>query len=280
MALTVLVTGLLEHDSGKTWLGRGLVRLAKERGLRVAAYKPVGGFNIWHSYWAFRESVSKGTLAGGDALGYHSDTGLALELVNPVALALGFPDPLAVPGPAYYTAAASSTESSLVMARVTGCDGSRIVLAFHDNIDRLPATLRREVEEAASRLGAEAGDPRVFSEWLSGGEASALLEECRRRLSGADVLVIESFNDAVLPYEALGLEDLDFLVVVAPGKALLYTGGRLRLALETVGRQHRIGRVLSLLGKPLHAEDLPPARSLDEYTKALGSTRLASMLLA
>ncbi|NOZ89537.1 MAG: hypothetical protein GXO15_06400 [Crenarchaeota archaeon] len=280
MALKLLVAGLLEHDSGKTWLAAALASAASRRGLRGAAYKPVGGFNMWHSYWAFRESLEERVLAGGDAWTYVRLLGLSPDRVNPIALLLAPRDPTRYPGPAMYASEMESLEKSLALARVSRCgDGERLHLFFPQALEKAPTLVADELRRAARLLGAAEGEPRRFLDWLSSRDASKLLDECLSSLeAGSDLVVVESFNDAAVPY--IGSISYDFVVVAAPGKALLYSGDRLAAVMNLLepSTPPRVGRILNLLGKPLHVEDLPPASELEEYIRKVEDTRLASLV--
>ena len=280
MPLKLLVAGLLEHDSGKTWLAAALALTARRHGLRVAAYKPVGGFDAWGSYKAFRESTSMGALAGNDALTYHRVLGEKPERINPVALLLAPRDPLFYSGPASYLADSARLESSLVLARITGCDGRSRHLVFKENLERAPITLRAEVAEAASRLGAEPGDTTEFLSWLGSAEASKLFSSCLAEVSrDAQLVLIESFNDAASPY--LPPPAIDFTIIVVPGKALLYSGERVERAINytALHTPPRVARIMSLLGSPLASIDLPPALSIEEYSSKLESSKIARLIL-
>ncbi|WP_058370958.1 hypothetical protein [Pyrodictium occultum] len=184
MVLRVLVSGLLEHDSGKTWTVVALARALAEKGPRVAIFKPVAGHNLWGSPHALRSSYDRGLLLGNDVYTYlRYLEGVDPGVSNPVALALAYPDPLAFKGPSQYLAAISDTRSMLVLARVQDCGrGAARHYVFPNSLARLTGTLRSEVERLAARLGAEPSEPGWLLDWLAGPKAEELLEECRARL--------------------------------------------------------------------------------------------------
>ena len=284
MALTVLVSGVLEYDSGKTWLSIGLGLVGKRRGLSVGMYKPVAGHSFWNKFSSIIESKKRGILLGNDVLMYEEYLG-ALDnpgLVNPVDLLVAYPDPLVLRGFSEYMLSVSSLEKSLVMARVTRCTNKADTrhYVFVENLSLVPSAARQRLVELARLLGAEKSDAKSFLGFLASSEASTLLEECRERIStGKDVVIIESFSDSLLPYS--GVENsVDFLVLVAPGKALVFTGEKLRQAIELLGdRSIRSSSLLSVARYSAYiVADVPPARSPRELGESLEKSEIARII--
>ncbi len=277
MALTVLVVGLLEHDSGKTWLSYALARLA---GGAAAVYKPIGGFNAWYSVKALRESERLGILVGNDALLYHRLSGIDPAVLNPVAYATTPPDPpAAVRTPARYMARLSSVEAGLALWRLPlqGC-GSAVHAYRAEAVEAAPPGLAKLLRRLVARLSAARAEARMFVEVLEKGVLDAVLEECRERLAaGKKILVIESYNNAATPYRGLDLCSLDFYLVAAPGRALLYPAERACRALEVTGLV-RVERLLPYLGAPYTTLELPPVESPEELADALEGSEIASLL--
>jgi len=284
MVLTVLVSGVLEYDSGKTWLSIGLGLVAKQRGFRAGIYKPVAGHSFWNRFSSIIESKKRGILLGNDVLMYEEYLGLLdeLSLVNPIDLLVAYPDPLVLHGFSEYMLSVSSLEKSLVMARVTRCTNKANTrhYVFVENLSLLPATAKQELIELAKLLRAERSDAKSFLEFLASREASMLLEECRRRISGGkDIVIIESFSDSLLPYG--GVENsVDFLILVAPGKALVFTGEKLRQAIELLGdRSIRSSSLLSVARYSAYiVTDIPPARSPQELGELLEKSEIARII--
>lgn len=281
MAYTILVAGLLAYDSGKTWLGASLALCARRLGARVAAFKPVGAFNAWIGYRHLVEGVERyGLLAGGDALTYSRILGADPATVNPVALATGFPDPLRLPGASYYLSAVGDLAKTLVLARLPTENGVEHFIVA-DNLDTLPKGLREAVREAGARLGARAAGAREVLDRVNSEKTATLLDRVYAGISSSsDVVIVESFNDALTPYMGQRLlAGVDLLLVTAPGRALVYSGDRLRRVLEAFpSPAPRTGTLFSALGKPLWGEELPPARSIEEYADKLCGTRLGRLL--
>ncbi len=281
MAYTILVAGLLAFDSGKTWLGASLAACASRRGVRVAAFKPVGAFNLWLGYHHFVEGVERyGLLAGGDALTYSKVLNMNPANVNPVALATAFPDPLQLPGASYYLSVVGDLAGTLVLARLPTARGEEHLVAV-DNLEKLPPRLRAAVRDAAAKLHARTAESREILALVSSDRVAGLLDESYARISSSsDVVIVESFNDALVPYTGPRLlSSIDLLVVTAPGRALVYSGDRLRRVLEAFpSPRPRTGTLFSALGRPAWAEALPPARSLEEYADSVCETRLGRLL--
>ena len=284
MALTVLVSGVLEYDSGKTWLSIGLGLVAKRRGLSVGMYKPVAGHSFWNKFSSIIESRKRGILLGNDVLMYEEYLGTLDDpgLVNPIDLLVAYPDPLVLHGFSEYMLSVSSLEKSLVMARVTRCTSKTDTrhYVFVENLSLVPSAARQKLVELARLLGAERSGAKSFLGFLASSKASMLLEECRKRISaGKDVIIIESFSDSLLPYS--GVENsVDFLVLVAPGKALVFTGEKLRQAIELLGdRSIRSSSLLSVARYSAYiVADVPPARSPRELGESLEKSEIARII--
>ena len=284
MVLTVLVSGVLEYDSGKTWLSVGLGLVAKRQGLSVGIYKPVAGHSFWNKFSSVVESKKRGVLVGNDVLTYEEYLGLIddVVVVNPIDLLVVYPDPLALHGFSEYMLSVSSLEKSLVLARVTRCDSGIDTrhYVFVENLSLAPFSARQELVELAKLLRAESATARSFLGFLASRGASSLLEKCRERISGGkDVVVIESFSDSLLPYSGVE-KNVDFLVLVAPGKALIFTGEKLRQAIELLGdRSIRASSLLSVARYSAYiVVDIPPARSPRELGGLLEKTEIARII--
>ncbi len=277
MPLRVLVAGLLPYDSGKTWFSAALLQLAAARGLRAAGYKPVGGFSAWHNYPALRESIRDGVLAGGDARIYEQVTGVQVAILNPVAYATSVPDPTRLRA-ATYMLAMGDLARTLALWRVSTCRENKHFYS-PEALEASPPLLRTELGRAAEALAAEASSREEFLESLNSGELDETLEACRVELeTGRDLVIVESFSSAALPYMGLDLCGFDFYALTAPGYVLIYSGERACRAIEFIGAA-RADKLLASLSRPLLAEALPPAESIDALAERLRDSRLASILL-
>jgi predicted P-loop ATPase/GTPase len=273
-AKAILVAGLLERDSGKTWTVLALAKSLSALGLRVAPFKPVAGFNLWYSYEAVRYSLERGFLVSNDLLSYIRHVGLndfEAVLANPYSLGLMYPDPQRVGGVARYLAAVEDVEKSIVISRATVCDGERVSVShafFPQNMRVLASSACKIVGELASRLGAVEDEPRSFVERVSGSSMNIL--NCLKSLverRSPHALIIESFNNAVQPFKgALDLASL--YLVVTPSKLLVYDGVKVREAVAVVGEYFTgtVDKIYSLL-TPLASYDIPLVESPDKLAE-------------
>ncbi|NPA05268.1 MAG: hypothetical protein GXO09_04155 [Crenarchaeota archaeon] len=253
MAVTVLVDGLLRFDSGKTWFGVGLCLCLRRLGYRVGVFKPVAGHSVWGQLWSFRESLRRGFLVGGDVLTYERFLGVDPLAVNPVDLLLAPPDPAG--GVSGFLSSVGGWEDQVVVARVP-VGGGFEHWWFPVNVSRLSPLVRFEVSRLVGRVGAVPGSVEGLLDYVGG--LGGVFEEFRRRVSaGCDFLVVESFNDALVPYrELVGV--VDYLVVVAPGRVFVFEGERLRLLASVVDvGGARVGGVWRHLGRPIGVFELP-----------------------
>ena len=251
MVVTVLVDGLLRFDSGKTWFGVGLGLCLRRLGFSVGVFKPVAGNSVWGQLWSFRESLRRGFLVGGDVLTYERFLGVDPLLVNPVDMLLAPLDPA---GPGFF-AGVGSLEDQVVVARVP-VGGGFEHWWFPGNVSRVPPVVRRDVMALVGRCGAVPGSVEGLLDYVGG--LGGVFEEFRARVSeGCDFVIVESFNDALVPYEEV-VDVVDFLVVVGPGRVFVFDGDRLRLIASVVGVSGaRVGGVWRHLGRPMAVFELP-----------------------
>ncbi len=279
----MLVVGLLEHDSGKTWVGLALVHTLRRRGIRVSAFKPVAGHSAWHQYHTLVESKKRRMLVGEDALRYSRLLGLDPVLINPVDVLLAPPSPTLYPTLAGYLEALVSLSQQLVLARIPGREGGPIHYAYPGNIEKLPPGLRREIEELAQTLDAREGRVEELVSFLSSPAVEEVLEEYYERLTtGVDVLVVESFNNAATPYGRL-LEHVDTVVLVAPGYIAVYDGDHYRKAVEeaykVLGQAGLTTVNVVTRVKPLLQLYPPPTMTVEELAQSSAFGRLVEHVL-
>ncbi len=230
MARIVLVTGLLTHDSGKTWFLVELAKFLKSRGLRVAVYKPVAGHSAWHQFDTVVRSMEMGVLIGSDVASYIDELGMErdlVDLVNPVDLLLAPPDPypfIARNMLREYVEFLESQVGQIVLARFSRClHRSRKHLVVEQNLERTSPTLRNVLRSLVRKLDAEPVDIDEVLKLLRSSEIARELEICLDiHASRSDVVLVESFNDAVTPSYNL-LRRADRLVLVMPSAIAVYS---------------------------------------------------------
>jgi predicted P-loop ATPase/GTPase len=127
-------------------------------------------------------------------------------------------------------------------------------------------------------LEAEPGDAKIFFSALEEDYVNSMLEECRERLEkNRRLVIVESFNNAAIPYRGLDLCSFDLYAVVAPGQVLLYTAERACKALEVLGHV-RSDKLVATLSQPLLSEPIPPATSYDELAEEIADSKIVQLL--
>ncbi len=275
--LALLITGLLTYDSGKTWLATSLARVAKERGLRVSMYKPVAGHNAWYQYDTIMKSKKLRVLIGSDASVYRKIVpDEPIEKLNPIDLLL------APPALSLYTSSRiddyltdlENQFKQVVMARISNCfTGSHKHLYVPENLKHVTPSLRTILKELISELDARPIDIDNLVAQIQSYDIEKLLEACLEDLKvHSDLVIVESFNDAITPSISI-LKHVNMLLVVAPGHILIYDSindilNALRVEISTHGTEgYRTPYVLRHL-KVKALLDLEPAASIGEVSKA------------
>ncbi|HIP65954.1 MAG TPA: hypothetical protein EYH08_05490 [Pyrodictium sp.] len=221
----LLVCGLLEFDSGKTWTVVGLARYLMERGYNVEVYKPVAGHNLWYSSKGVRYTRKLGILVGDDVATYIEALGVSEpHRVNPIDLALAIPKLRGLDSRSMseYRLALQSQDKILILARFTDpVTGSTTHYLVVDNLDRIAPSIRKLVEEFTVKLKTQKIELKPLLALLSSRHVAEVLEFGATMLEKqADILIIESFNNVLEPYGGL-LSKVDLIIVVAPGYAIV-----------------------------------------------------------
>jgi len=221
----LVVSGLIPIDSGKTWFTLGFVEVLRSLGLSVAVYKPVAAHNLWFSPRTIFRSSALGVLVGNDILAYY-DRGVVSDVAraNPLALALAPRDLLATSSVDEYLESFEDLSKILVLTRITECSSGLVKhFVIRENLEKTPPLVRSKIEELARDLGCSSSSTSELLKYLRSEESNRNLEECLNSLSrGVDVIIVESFNDAVVPFSSL-IDKLSSLIIVTPGYTLLYT---------------------------------------------------------
>ena len=221
----LLVCGLLEFDSGKTWATVGLARYLIERGYNVEVYKPVAGHNLWYSSKGVRYTRKLGVLVGDDVATYIEVLGVSEpHRVNPIDLALAIPRLRGLDSRSMseYRLAFQSQDKILTLARFTDpITGNTTHYLVIDNLDKIASSTRKLVEELTLKLKTQKTRLKPLLAFLSSKHVAEVLEFGATLLEKqADVLIIESFNNVLEPYGGL-LAKTDLIIVVTPGYAII-----------------------------------------------------------
>jgi len=218
---TVLVNGLLTYDSGKTYVAIALAKALVERGFKVSAFKPLAGHSAWYQFNTVLCSLKYGVLVGEDVLKYKDLLGLGsdIELVNPVDFLLAPLDPNCFEKVEDYLNALCNQFEQLIMARISDCrSGATMYYVVEDNASRAVPGLRPWVKRLVEKFKPKpVSAERFFADILAQRDIIGSLDYAFNALkSRAEVLVVESFNDAAVPFMDF-LSDIDVVLTVTPG---------------------------------------------------------------
>ncbi len=259
----IVISGLIPRDSGKTTFMIALANALKSVGYSVRVFKPVAGHSAWFQHESFMESIALGVLVGEDVLTYMKE-GLIedVDLQNPIDI-LTAPHDVANYGsvPMYLESLESGIRQA-VLARIS-IHGRRYFL-IEDNLGKIQPSLRKEIISALKEFGPY---EEVNSEWLmnklTSEEIGAYIAALTQKLaSRKDFLLIESFNDAILPVGSLA-PLIDAAVVVTPGRALIYGSTKTKSYLRITFPNRVISRYMVELMRPdaeIEIKPFGPAR--------------------
>jgi len=260
MTGAVLISGLLPHESGKTYFTASLAKALKSAGYGVAVFKPVAAHSIWYQLKVFRESVRLGVLVGEDVLKY-MDLGFVTDpdLQNPVDILTAVPDVTRFVSIDSYLSTVDSAVAQAVLARVSFT--VRRYFLVEDVLGNLTPKLKEEVKSALSTFKPLV---RVSSSWLtnylSSREVDAAVRYAAESLLGkADVVLIESFSSALLPSASLA-PYIRALVIVTPSRAMVYSGSKLGTYVSAIKSVNELdSRFFARLLRPDAVVEVPPS---------------------
>ena len=245
LAFTVLVTGLLPYDSGKTFVGRSLLRYFRSLGYRVVGYKPIAAHSAWFQYETVEKSFEQRILVGHDAYLYWEDLNreVRIEEINPI-------DILTTPTDFHqnirlYLSMLENFVSQACIMRIScpRSDGSYVTEHYIDleQLERIIPTLQLKLMELAEKLNPQ---PKPIThdqmEKLMNNPKPVMCADKQLKILTMkyDVVIVESFNNAATP-TPLSAEIADKVLVIMPGKALVYDGRRylqtLKILEQTMG---------------------------------------------
>jgi predicted P-loop ATPase/GTPase len=222
LVLVVGISGLIPHDAGKTWFTIGLVEALRRFGLNIAVYKPVAAHNLWFSPRTLVKSIELKLLVGNDILAYY-ERGVVRDIAksNPVALGLAPRD--LTSSLDEYLESFEDTLKMLVILRFTECSSGVIKhFVIRENLENTPPLVKSSIENLAKTLSSSESSIEEVVNYLRSEDLTRNLNICLNELSNnVDLVLVESFNDAVIPYTNL-LDKLNMLIVVTPGRVLFY----------------------------------------------------------
>ena len=220
MALKILVNGLLEEDSGKTWTIISLYNALEERGFKVGIYKPISGHNGWRQFDTIIESINRKLLICEDALKYlkHTDIKYPVELINPIDFLLIPTDLNAYGNISEYIASLENQYRQGVMLRISSFkEGFTNHYMIKENYNKVVPSLKPWLEKLVRLLDPIEIDIKQLFDILSTNYVDKILNNDLEELDkDNDIVLIESFNNISVPYRKI-IKHIDRILTVTPG---------------------------------------------------------------
>lgn len=272
----VTIVGLLQFDSGKTRFTTRLLRYLARVEPSIHALKPIGSHSVWGQEFSLYYSIEHGVLVGGDAIRIaRSLGGVRPESVELMDILLAPPDSARYASRLRdYVLLHEDLLGQAVAFRYTRCRGEGLVEYVHvfslEKLAGTPPALARMVSRLYESVKSRGGmvstvEPGALARMLTSPEVYSQVDQCARMVSGKTrILVIESFNDALVP-TPLALESRVFLAV-SPGRVVVYNGSSVARAVNTLAPLKRgVARSSDVLShvKPLEVFELEYAGSDD-----------------
>ncbi len=220
MASIWLINGLIQYESGKTWFTIALAKALAKRGYRVCVYKPVAGHSAWYQFNTLKNSIMYRVLVGEDVVKYKEDLGLVqdLSLLNPVDILSAPPSPTRYRVLAEYLAALEVLAEQIVMVRISDPEKQEHeYLLVEGSLDKVLEGLRPWINELINIFNPKQMGLEELLDKMYSPETNNILTRALGILSKeSDVLLVESFNDAAIPFYGL-LEHVERAFTITPG---------------------------------------------------------------
>ncbi|MBD3407114.1 MAG: hypothetical protein GF411_13430 [Candidatus Lokiarchaeota archaeon] len=235
MVERILLTGMLSFESGKTYVANQLAQKFSREGLNVEYFKPISGHNFWYRYEHSKRCVDQGKLVSKDATRVRAtiNSSVPVEIANPVHR-LFVPMIVQKPGEILHnTLALAGWDSIFALQRFSTIEKegvSNVYLVADSIINQKQLIIN--TEEIQSLIGDNKIIPVKNMEQVQAFEReyfeSTVQTAFQRIERGQDVVLIESFNDSIWPWE--GLASVDQVFVIGPGQMFRYHPEKFRKA--------------------------------------------------
>ena len=268
---SLLIFGLLPHDSGKTTVASAICRGLHKAGVMVVPFKPRAGHNLWYQYDAYLRCRSEGRLYCEDItkLRKASCCTLPYELLNPI-------DALFTPlkaknlleegmGRELYLLE-EDIYTHLIVERYTVWDGGmRHIIVLNRGLSTHRLLVDEDYLNALRADAEEVVEIDNMEEWsgIHGRLSKRAISTCLGEvLESCEALIVEGYNDAASPTPEI---KYDAIIGVSPGSAIFYDPDdylEMLSAYRELGREPmelRAENVVPLL-KPDGFVDIPPLR--------------------
>jgi len=267
--LKILVIGVLRYESGKTSFALELLNSFKEVGIDIYPYKPIGGHSGWYQYTTIINSIKLGKLVGEDAYHYAEAINCieCIEQISPLDfLLIPYDIKFYQDRIRSYIDLIDDVFRQIILVRLTTIadngfrtvhylvkDNYKYILESMENILRdLVKSIKYTIEIGVKELTSLILNPELYYML----DNILAYHESRHEL-----VLIESFNDVALPIPSA--INSSYVIVVAPGRVLLYDGNNFRRAVEIVSDVFRplalsTSSILRIMKQPLLSLPIPP----------------------
>ncbi|MCS7374125.1 MAG: hypothetical protein NDF56_04005 [archaeon GB-1845-036] len=235
---STFIFGFIPYSSGKTVISTALARGLLNHGMQVGVFKPRSGHNMWYQYDAFLNCKFENRLFCEDIIKLKaaSKCNLPYEILNPID-ALISPLNLEVFFKLDLIDWMYMVEGNifhhLLAERYTELKDGKIVnmlLVNESNLKEKLVLQDRVYMDSLKNSVDKIILVRNVDEWNAYYRklAPQCIYSCYSKLKDEyEILVVEGYNDALIPSIEL-LNDVDVVIGVSPGVAVLYEGNEFR----------------------------------------------------
>ena len=219
MKMKILVNGLLENNSGKTWTILALHNALRSKGFRVGLYKPISGHSGWRQFNTVLKSIEKRILVCEDVLKYleYTKAEYPIELINPIDFLLIPTDFNIFRSISEYLMSLENQYRQGVLVRISGFKGATNHYRVIDNCDRVATSLKPWLDKLIKIFNPIDIDLKQLFNILSTEYVDKILDNSLKMLDKEnDMVLIESFNNASIPYKKI-IHYIDKILTVTPG---------------------------------------------------------------
>jgi predicted P-loop ATPase/GTPase len=282
MLLTrILIVGAFPFDSGKTHLAIQLGKTVIDSDLKASYFKPVSGHNYWYHYEHTKRCLEDRQLVSRDATLVREILGLTASplLMNPIHSLFSparVSKPLQNISNSLGLSGSTSVQTMQRFSRPLRGKIDTTVLIADELVESNKLIISQEevgkLSQGASIVNAN--NLEAFQEYEQLHYEEYVSKSFSAITKQTDIVIIESFNDSVWPWE--GLDLVDNVLVVSPGHVFNYDPQKIGKAALLMKRRNlpirevTFGRVTDLL-KPLSKIEVKPDSNLSSsQLKTLG----------
>ncbi len=242
--MKILVTGLLEENSGKTIFASSLINALISQGYDTLGFKPMGATELWSHPEALIESKKNKIVVTSDSIMLYkfSREKEPINIINPFGGLLLPVLPEKLRNFNSFNNALYMPNMRLGISRLTLCPGNSLYNTHLINVNAMERTSKSVEYELLDLVSVIDNIVKVDDEYILNlitGGALGEVDKCLKYLENRhEIIVIESNSNIASP-TVLSVNS-DIVIVVTPGEAMVVDGNRYRKAIE----------LLNLNGKP------------------------------